>query len=147
MSISLAGFAPESIRFRGVLARRFCAFVVDAILIGLFGWAAALGIFLFGIITLGLGFLLFHIIPILPFIYYTALLPQGGTIGQRLFSLELREDAELSRRPNYAEAFVWSLLLWVSFALAFLPFLLALTNPRRRAGHDLLSGLVILRTD
>jgi uncharacterized RDD family membrane protein YckC len=147
MSTSLTGFASEPSLFRGVIARRFFAFIVDGILIGIFGWASALGIFLFGIITLGFGFLLFHIIPILPFIYYTLLLPNGGTIGQRLFSLELREDSDLARRPSYAEAFVWSLLLWLSFALAFLPFLLALTNPRRRAGHDLLSGLAIVRTD
>jgi uncharacterized RDD family membrane protein YckC len=145
MSTSLAGFAPEALLFRGVLARRIFALAVDFMLIGMIGWAAALGIFLFGVITLGMGFLLFHIIPILPFIYYTVLPPRGGTIGQRLFGLELREDADLSRRPTHAEAFVWSLLLWVSFALACLPFLLALTNPRRRAGHDLLSGLAIVR--
>jgi uncharacterized RDD family membrane protein YckC len=147
MSTSLTGFAPEAPLFRGVLARRLFAFTIDAMLIGIFGWASALGIFLFGMITLGMGFLLFHIIPVLPFIYYTLLVPGGGTIGQRLFSLELREDTDLARRPSHAEAFVWSLLLWVSFALAFLPFLLALTNPRRRAGHDLLSGLAIVRTD
>jgi uncharacterized RDD family membrane protein YckC len=145
MSTSLAGFAPEAPLFRGLLARRVAALAVDFMLIGIIGWASALGIFLFGIITLGIGFLLFHIIPVLPFIYYTVMLPQGGTIGQRLFGLELCDESDLSRRPGHAEAFVWSLLLWVSFALACLPFLLALTNPRRRAGHDLLSGLAIVR--
>jgi uncharacterized RDD family membrane protein YckC len=147
MSMSVTGFASEAPQFRGVLARRFLAFLIDGILIGIFGWTAALGIFLFGIITLGFGFLLFHIIPVLPFLYYTMLLPHGGTIGQRLLSLEVRDNAELTRRPGYAEALVWSLLLWVSFALAFLPLLLALTNPRHRAGHDLLSGLAVMRTD
>jgi uncharacterized RDD family membrane protein YckC len=147
MSMSLAGFASEIPQFRGVLARRFFAFLIDAILIGILGWTAALGIFLFGIITLGLGFLLFHIIPVLPFLYYTLLLPHGGSVGQRLLSLEVRDNADLTRRPGYAEAMVWSLLLWVSFAFACLPLLLALSNPRHRAGHDLLSGLAVTRTD
>jgi len=147
MSTSLAGFAPEHSLFRGVIARRMFALAVDAFLIGVFGWAAGLGIILFGILTLGMGFLLLHIIPVLPFVYYTLLLPHGGTIGQRLFSLEARDDSNLSRRPTHAQALVWSLLLWLSFALAFLPFLLALTNPRRRAGHDLLAGLAIVRVD
>jgi uncharacterized RDD family membrane protein YckC len=144
MSYTLTGLTTD-LPFRGVLARRICAFLVDAFVIGAFSWAAAIGIFLIGVITLGFGFLMFHIIPLMPFVYYTLLLPQGGTLGQRLFGLSVREDSDLLRAPNYAEAFVWSLLLWVSFVLVFLPFLLALTNPRRRAGHDLLSGLVIIR--
>jgi uncharacterized RDD family membrane protein YckC len=45
-----------------------------------------------------------------------------------------------------AQALVWTLLLWVSFGLACVPFLLALVTPRHRAAHDLLSGLVIIRS-
>lgn len=144
MSQTLAPQATDLLLTRGVLARRFFAFLIDAFLIGIFGWACAFGIFLFGILTLGIGFLMFHIIPFVPFIYYTLLLPAGGTPGQRLFSLSVRQDSDLGL-PNHAQAFVWSLLLGVSFALACLPFAMALVGPRHRAGHDLLSGLVIIR--
>jgi uncharacterized RDD family membrane protein YckC len=145
MSQILGGYASDP-PFRGVLSRRAGAFLVDSLLIGLCGWAAALGILLFGIVTLGFGFLLFHMIPLFPFIYYTLLLPAGGTVGQRLFGIGLRDDTDLQRLPGFVEALVWSLLLWVSIALAFIPFLLALTNARHRAAHDVLSGLVIVRT-
>jgi len=145
MSQILSGYVCDP-PFRGVLGRRAGAFVVDSLLIGLCGWAAALGIFLFGIVTLGFGFLLFHIIPLFPFLYYTLLLPAGGTLGQRLFGVGLRDDNDLQRFPGYVEAFVWGLLLWVSIAMCFLPFLLALTNARHRAAHDMLCGLVIVRT-
>jgi uncharacterized RDD family membrane protein YckC len=130
---------------RGVLARRFFAFLVDCILIGVVGWIAAITILVFGILTLGLGWLMFHIIPLLPFLYYTLLIGgSGATPGQRLFGLAVRQDINLSP-PSFAQAFVWTLLLWVSFVLACLPFAMALVGPRHRAGHDLLSGLVVVR--
>jgi uncharacterized RDD family membrane protein YckC len=130
---------------RGVLARRFFAFLIDCFLIGVVGWVAALTILVFGILTLGLGWLMFHIIPLLPFLYYTLLVGgSGATPGQRLLGLAVRQDIDLSP-PNFAQAFVWTLLLWVSFVLACLPFAMALVGPRHRAGHDLLSGLVVVR--
>jgi uncharacterized RDD family membrane protein YckC len=143
MSQTIATPNPEILLFRCVLDRRICAFIIDAFLIGVFGWACAFGIFMFSILTLGIGFLMFHIVPFVPFIYYTLLAPTG-TPGQRLFGIALRQDSDLIA-PNYAQAFVWSLLLWLSFVLAGLPFLLALAGPRHRAGHDLLAGLVIIR--
>lgn len=135
----------DALLTRGVLARRFCAFLIDAFIIGVLGWVVAITIFLFGILTLGLGWLMFHIIPLLPFLYYTLLIGgSGATPGQRMFGLVVRRDADLGP-PSLAQAFVWTLLLWVSFVLACLPFAMALVGPRHRAGHDLLSGLVVVR--
>jgi uncharacterized RDD family membrane protein YckC len=68
----------------------------------------------------------------------------GATPGQRLLGLAVRQDADLSR-PTLVQALVWTLLLWISFGLAFVPCLLALVTPRRRAAHDLLTGLVVIR--
>jgi uncharacterized RDD family membrane protein YckC len=127
---NLSPAATDALLTRGVLIRRFCAFLVDAFIIGVLGWVAAITILLFGILTLGLGWLMFHIIPLLPFLYYTVLIGgSGATPGP----------------PSLAQAFVWTLLLWVSFVLACLPFAMALVGPRHRAGHDLLSGLVVVR--
>jgi uncharacterized RDD family membrane protein YckC len=130
--------------FRGVLARRFCAFVVDCLFMGLLSWLSAAGIFLFGILTLGLGFLMFHILPVLPFLYYTLFVTTGGTPGQRLFGLRVVQDVDFSP-PRAAQALVWSILLWLSFVFACLPFAMALFGELHRAGHDIGSGLVIIR--
>lgn len=136
---------PESLMFQGVIARRICAFVLDIILMGMFGWMLAISIFVFGVFTFGLGFLMFHIIPFLPFFYFSLFVASGGTPGQRLFGLALRQDADLSP-PTPAQAFVWSILLWLSFFIfAGLPFAMALVGSRHRAGHDIFSGLVVIR--
>ncbi len=130
---------------RGVLARRFCAFLIDVFLIGMISFILAVSIFIFGILTFGLGWLMYHIIPLIPFLYYTLLVGGGGrTPGQKLFGLAVRQDADL-RAPNYAQALIWTLLMWVSFLLGCVPFALALVGPRHRAGHDLLSGLTVIR--
>jgi uncharacterized RDD family membrane protein YckC len=135
----------DLLAFRGVLARRLCAFAVDLLLMSLFGWMLAASIAVFGILTLGLGFLLFHIMPFAPFLYFTLFVATGGTPGQRVFGLAVRQDADLAP-PTPAQALVWSLLLGLSFfVFAGLPFLMALVGPRRRAGHDILSGLVVIR--
>jgi uncharacterized RDD family membrane protein YckC len=44
-----------------------------------------------------------------------------------------------------AQALVWTLLLWLSVAMACLPLLLALFTPRNRTAHDVLSGLTVVR--
>lgn len=135
----------DALLTRGVLARRFFAFLVDLFLIGILSWILAIIILVFGVITFGVGWLLYHIIPVVPFVYYTLLVGGGdGTPGQRLFGITVRQDADL-RPPGFAQAFVWSLLLWISFLLAFIPFAVALFTPRHRAAHDLLSGLVLIR--
>lgn len=146
MSKSLTSPYVSPLLFRGVLARRFCAFVLDCLFIGVASWVAAVSIFLFGILTLGLGFLMYHILPIFPFVYYMLFVTTGGTPGQRLFGLRVVQDSDLSP-PRAAQALVWSILLWLSFVFACLPFAMALFGERHRAGHDIGSGLVIIRND
>lgn len=129
----------------GILLRRFFAMVIDFFIIGVLFWVAAFLIGIFGIFTLGVGWLAFHVLPALPFAYYTLLIGgSGATPGQRALSLAVRQDPSLAP-PNMAQALVWSLLLYLSFIFACIPFLLALLNPRHRAAHDMLSGLIILR--
>jgi uncharacterized RDD family membrane protein YckC len=136
---------PESLLFQGVIARRLCAFLVDILLMAMFGWMLAVSIFVFGIFTFGLGFLMFHILPFLPFFYFSLFVAAGGTPGQRLFGISLRQDADLAA-PSPAQAFVWTILLWLSLVFAAgLPLLMALVGARHRTGHDIFSGLVMTR--
>jgi uncharacterized RDD family membrane protein YckC len=51
-------------------------------------------------------------------------------------------------RPDFAQALIFSLLFYATIALtSSLILLVALLTPRKRTLHDLLSGLVILRSD
>ncbi|HQT64736.1 MAG TPA: RDD family protein [Acidocella sp.] len=135
----------EAAMFQGVLARRLCAFAVDLMMMTVLGWVVATNIFIFGLFTFGLGFFMFHVMPFFPLVYYTLLVATGGTLGQRMFGLSVRQDIDLSP-PSPAQALAWTVLLWLSFfVFACLPFAMALVGARHRAGHDLFSGLVIIR--
>lgn len=135
---------------RDVWPRRILALIVDMVMIAILATAISWVIVLLGILTLGLGFLLLHLLWLVPFIYYVGWLctRHAATPGQRLLGLCLREDATLAlpapARPGLAQAIAWTVLLYLSFALSLLPFLLVFVTRRRRAGHDLLSGLTMV---
>lgn len=130
---------------QGVIARRCFAIIIDFIFMAIFGLGSVFLITVFGLLTFGFGWAAFHILPWFPLIYYILFITaSGATPGQRMCGLTMRQSDNLSS-PSFAQACVWSLFLWLSLALSGLPFLLAFFNPRRRAAHDLLSGLVILR--
>ena len=86
--------APEL--FDGVLSRRVVAFVIDFLIIAVPVLLAAMFIFAFGIITLGLGFALYWLLPaatvIWALFYFGATLasPASATIGMRVMDLEMR---------------------------------------------------------
>jgi uncharacterized RDD family membrane protein YckC len=137
--------SPDTNIRRGVIGRRLIAFGLDLLIIGVLGWAGAFFILIFGFLTLGLGWLMFHILPWLPLLYYTGFIGgTGATPGQRMLGLEVRQEAGL-QPPTLAQGLVFALMLGLSFVFAGLPFLLVLAGPGHRAAHDMLSGLVILR--
>src|SRR5690349_22227775 len=82
--------------FEGVLARRVVAFVVDFIIIAVPVLLAAMLIFAFGIVTLGLGFALYWLLPpatVIWALFYcgiTVASPSSATLGMRLMDLEMR---------------------------------------------------------
>lgn len=129
----------------GVIPRRCCAFVLDFIFMTIFGAGLFFAITIFGFLTFGFGWVAFHILPWLPLVYYILFIgATGATPGQRLCGLTMRQNLDLST-PSFAQACVWSLFFWLSLMVAGLPFLLVFCNQRHRAGHDLLSGLLLVR--
>ena len=82
--------------FEGVLSRRVIAFFIDAVIVVGPIVLLALFIFVFGLITLGIGWLLFWLLsPI--FVIWAVLYagttlgsPQSATIGMRSMNLEMR---------------------------------------------------------
>src|SRR6059058_5693023 len=82
--------------FRGVLTRRFFAFLIDLVVISVPIILAVIAIAVFGVVTLGLGWALFWLVSpasvIWALIYYGSSLggPHSATLGMRAMDLQLR---------------------------------------------------------
>jgi len=77
--------------------------------------------------------------------YHTYFLgSRGATPGMRFFDLEMWSLT--GRQPEYVQAFLATVLFYVSVSLtAFLILVVALFNDRRRTLHDMLAGTIVLR--
>ena len=137
--------------FRGVLTRRIFAFLIDVVIISvpvIFGY---LFIAVFGLITLGLGWLLFWLAwpaaMIWAVVYYGASIggSHSATLGMRVMDLELRT---WYGAPGYfVLGAMHAVLFWVSISfLSPLVLLVGLFDRRRRLLHDLLLGTVVINS-
>ena len=135
--------------FDGVLARRMMAFVIDIIVISIPVILATLFILVFGLITFGLGWILFWLwwpaAVIWAVIYYGITLgsPQSATIGMRVMNIQMRT---WYGAPSYFLLGVaHAILFWLTVSL-LTPFILlvAFFNTRRRLLHDMLIGTVVV---
>lgn len=153
MPIDIKPHAYDPIRnpelFEGVLARRVVAFVIDFVLISIPVVLAAMFIFAFGVVTLGLGFALYWLLPpgavVWALIYFGATLggPRSATIGMRVMNLEMR--TWYGAPAYFVLGAVHAIVFWVSIS-ALTPFILlvAFFNDRRRLLHDILLGTVVI---
>jgi uncharacterized RDD family membrane protein YckC len=135
--------------FDGVLARRMMAFVIDIIVISIPVIFAALFILIFGLITLGLGWILFWLwwpaAVIWAVIYYGITLgsPQSATVGMRVMNIQMRT---WYGAPSYFLLGVThAILFWLTVSL-LTPFILLVGffSTRRRLLHDMLIGTVVI---
>ena len=135
--------------FEGVLARRVVAFLIDFLIISIPVVLAAMFIFAFGIVTLGLGFALYWILSPASVIWAIAYFgvtiggPSSATVGMRVMDLELRT---WYGEPGYfVLGAVHAIAFWLSVSF-FTPFVLlvAFFNRRSRLLHDILLGTVII---
>ena len=131
----------------GVPSRRVLAFLVDLLLIGVIVAALWTGLFMFGLLTLGLGFPLLGVLPAVPPLYHFLFLasPLSATPGQLLLGLVVRRNDDLGR-PDALEALVSVVGFYVTLALGAVWLVVALLTTRRRTLHDLVAGLVVVRT-
>ena len=137
--------------FRGVLTRRVFAFLIDLLVLSVPVILGYVFIAVFGVITLGLGWVLFWLAwpasVIWAIVYYGASLggPHSATVGMRVMDLELRT---FYGAPGYfVLGAMHAVLFWVS--ISFLsPFvvLVGLFNGRRRLLHDIVLGTVVINT-
>jgi uncharacterized RDD family membrane protein YckC len=137
--------------FHGVLTRRFFAFLIDLVVLAIPIVLGVIFIALFGLLTLGLGWLLFFLVSPLSVVwailYYGLSLggPHSATVGMRVMELQLRT---WSGEPGYfLLGAVHAVLYWISVSV-LTPFivLIGLFNRRRQLLHDLVLGTVIINT-
>jgi len=137
--------------FRGVLVRRVFAFLIDLVVLSIPVVVACVFIAVFGLVTLGLGWVLFWLVSpasvIWALIYYGATLggPHSATIGMRAMDLEVRT---WYGAPFYfVLGAMHAVLFWLSVSfLTPLVLLVGLFNSRRRLLHDIILGTVVINS-
>ncbi len=138
-------------RTEGVLGRRFFAYLIDIMVV--FGLIAilAIAIFVFGIVTLTLGWWLYGLMfPPLIAIVYNALTiggPAQSTIGMRMMGLKV-VDAGSGGPVDKITAAVHALLFYLAagtFVLWAVDIVIGMMRADRRLGHDLLTGVTLVR--
>jgi len=135
--------------FEGVLARRVLAFFIDVFLIAIPVVFAGLFIFVFGLVTFGLGWALYWLLSpaavIWALVYYGTTFgsPASATIGMRVMDLEMR--TWYGAPMYFLLGAVHAIVFWITVsALTPLILLVGLFNDRRRLLHDMLVGTVVI---
>jgi uncharacterized RDD family membrane protein YckC len=138
--------------FEGVLARRMIAFVIDLVIVTVPIILVCIFIFLFGLLTFGLGWgLFFLVVPgsvIWALIYWGATMgsPASATIGMRTVDIEVR--TWYGAPCYFVLGAVHAIAFWVTTsALTPLVLLVGLFNERRRLLHDFLLGTVVVNNE
>jgi uncharacterized RDD family membrane protein YckC len=134
--------------YEGVRTRRSFAFLIDAAIILALMAIASIAIAIFGVLTLGLGWLLFPAVwPVVAILYSLLTLggPSSATIGMRAAGIEMRTLD--GGRFDHGLALVHSLFFWFSVTLLTpLILLVALFTPRKQLLHDLALGVMAVRS-
>lgn len=138
--------------FEGVPARRFVAFIIDLVIISIPIVFLAIFIFMIGVATLGLGFFLYGLMPVITtvwaLVYYGATFgsPRSATIGMRVMDLEMR--TWYGAPAYFILGAVHAVVFWVSISV-FTPLivLVCFFNDRRRLLHDMIVGTVVINNE
>jgi uncharacterized RDD family membrane protein YckC len=135
--------------FEGVLSRRLIAFIIDVLIIGIPVLFATIFIFIFGIVTLGLGWALYYLLSpatvIWAICYYglTFGSPASATIGMRVMDLEMR--TWYGAPAYFVLGAVHAIVFWVTISfLTPLILVVGFLNERRRLLHDIIVGTVVV---
>ncbi|RWK33149.1 RDD family protein [Mesorhizobium sp.] len=135
--------------YDGVRTRRVLAFIIDYCIVALLTIPFAILVFFLGILTLGLGWMLFSIlVPAVAILYIWNTLgsTDQATTGMKMMGIRL--DRLDGTRIDGLTAVVHSVLFWAgNVILTPLILLVSLFADRKRTLHDLLLGTVVSRSD
>lgn len=133
--------------YSGVLTRRVAAFFLDAAILTVLIALAALVVGLVGLVTFGLGWLLYAVLVpliVLPYVAFTLGGPEQATPGMRAMDIRIASDDGKPLDPWMAAGH--HILFWVfNTVLSPLVLLLALFTQRKRTLHDLLLRTSVAR--
>jgi uncharacterized RDD family membrane protein YckC len=125
------------------------AFIIDIIIIAVPVLLTAMFIFAFGIVTLGLGFALYWLLPpatvIWALCYFGLTLgsPRSATIGMRVMDIEMR--TWYGAPAYFVLGAVHAIVFWLSIStLSPLILLVCFFNERHRLLHDIVLGTVVI---
>jgi len=135
--------------FEGVLPRRFLAFIIDAVIIAVPVLLATIFVFILGLVTFGLGWLLLWlwspaaVIWAICYYGFTFGSPASATIGMRVMDLEMR--TWYGGPAYFVLGAAHAVVFWVSVSfLTPLILLVGLFNDRRRLLHDMMVGTIVI---
>ncbi len=138
--------------FEGVPARRVIAFFIDLLIISVPIVFLAMFIFAIGVVTLGLGFVLYGLLPaasvVWALVYYGMTFggPRSATIGMRVMDLQMR--TWYGAPAYFVLGAVHAVAFWITISV-FSPLILVVCffNERRRLLHDMLVGTVVINNE
>lgn len=131
--------------FDAVIRKRCMAFIIDVIAIAII-WVFAIAVVaVLGILTLGLGWLLFGLVFPAVGLGYNAVTiggPKSATIGQRVMGLTV--PMWFGGKVTPLVAAFHALLFWFTLVVFFPLLLWAFFDSRKRCLHDILAGVVVI---
>jgi uncharacterized RDD family membrane protein YckC len=131
----------------GVRTARIFSFFIDYAIIALLTIPFAIIVGILGVLTLGLGWALYAILPAVVAIVYLAMTmggPNQATIGMGGMGIKIRK-LEGGRVDPFL-AILHGVLFWV-FASFPLLLLISLVSSKKRLLHDILLGTYVVRVD
>lgn len=133
----------------GVLGARLFAWIVDIIVLFFLGWLVFFLLLLLGVVTFGATWFLIPAAAVVTAFGYAALTIGGrrqATWGMRFAGLKV--ETANGGRPDGLVAAVHALFFYIAagtVALWLLDIACGLVRDDRRLGHDILTGLVVVR--
>ena len=146
----IPSYAVEPRATEGTLSRRFLAYIIDIVVITCLMGLLYVVVAVLGVVTLGLGWLLFGLIPFTAIIYNAITIsgPSQGTVGMRMAGVRV-VDATTGGRVSFVAAAVHAFLFYVALGAAALlwvaDLLFGFMRADSRLGRDLITNVVFVR--